>query len=114
MKWGAASPFDLVEGGRGGLIRAFLDVTSDVKDLPSNGAAFSSYLMARLVRKADISESSVALISVHVEMDKKPDHVKMWEAGLKSGNGERNGALTTSKTPGPERKASLRRPAWDG
>ena len=47
VKWGAASPFDLVEGGRGGLIRAILDVTSDVKILPSDGAAFSSYLMAR-------------------------------------------------------------------
>ena len=42
-----------------------------MKDLPSDGAAFGSYLMARLVRRAHITESSVALISVHVEMDKK-------------------------------------------
>ena len=96
------------------MIKSLLDATSDVKDFPSDGAAYSSYLMARLVKKANIPESSIAHLAVYVEMDKKPDHVKMWEAGLKSGNSERNGALTTSKTPGPERKASLRRPAWDG
>ena len=70
------------------MIKAILDVTSNVKDLPSDGAAFGSYLMARLVRKAHIPESSVALISVHVEMDKKLDHVKTWEAGLKAGSSE--------------------------
>ena len=80
-RWGAASPFDLVDGGKEGFIKAILDVTSDVKDLPKDGAAFDSYPMARLVRKAHIPESSVAFISVHVEMDKKEDHVKMWEAG---------------------------------
>ena len=89
------------------MIRAILDVTSDVKDLPSDGAAFSSYLMARLVRKADIPESSVALMAIHVEMDKKPDHVRMWKAGLKSGNSERNGALTTSKTLGQAEEKGL-------
>ena len=40
VKWGAASPFDLVEGGEEGLVRAILDVMSDVKNLPSDGAAF--------------------------------------------------------------------------
>ena len=69
----------LVDGGKEGFIKAILDVTSDVRDLPKDGAAFNSYLMARLVRKAHIPESSVAFISVHVEMDKKVDHVKMWE-----------------------------------
>ena len=47
-KWGAAgagSPFDLFAGGRKGFIKAILDVTSDVSDLPKDpGAAFDSYL----------------------------------------------------------------------
>ena len=47
-----------------------------ITDLPKEGAAFDSYLMARLVRLAHIPELSVAFVSVHVEMDKKDDHVK--------------------------------------
>ena len=72
-KWGAGSPFDLFAGGREGFIKAILDVTSNVSDLPKEGAAFDSYLMAQLVRLAHIPESSVAFVSVHVEMDKKDD-----------------------------------------
>ena len=89
VKWVDASPFDLVDGGKEGFIRAILDVTSNVSDLPNEGAAFDSYLMARLVRLAHIPESSVAFVSVHVEMDKKGDHV------------ERDEASKTSKEPAP-------------
>ena len=68
---------------------------------------YGSYLVGRLVKRADIPASSIDSLAVFVEMNKKPDHVKMWKAGLESGNRERNGAATTSKTPGLAKEKDL-------
>ena len=59
------------------------------------------------MKRADIPASSIDSLAVFVEMNKKPDHVKMWKAGLESGNRELNGAATTSKTPGLAKEKDL-------
>ena len=68
---------------------------------------YGSYLVGRLVKRADIPASSIDSLAVFVEMNKKPDHVKMWKAGLEAGHAELNGAKTTSKTPRPAEERDL-------
>ena len=41
--WGTESPFNLVEGGKEGLIKKLCDVTSDVKMFPADKAPDGSH-----------------------------------------------------------------------
>ena len=64
--------------------------------------------MARLVKESEHPcVSSIEHLAIFVEMDKKPDHVKMRKAGLELGNTELNRAETTSKTPRPAEESDL-------
>ena len=42
--WGTESPFNLLEGGKEGLVKKLLDVTSEVKQFPADKAPYGSLL----------------------------------------------------------------------
>ena len=74
--WGTASPFDLVEGGKEGLLKKLCDVTSDVKLFPADKAPYGSHQVARLAARSDLPATNITHLGVFVEMDKDPAHVK--------------------------------------
>ena len=75
--WGAHDPFDQVDGGKDGLIRALADVTSNVTDIPIDNSPFGSFLIGQLAGHADLSPSTIATIALFVSVEKDSDHVKM-------------------------------------
>ena len=113
--FGLASPFDLVDGGKEALVEAICYVTSNVKEYPQDEAPYSSYLMGRLVGRAELSATAVQQLTVFVEMD-KPDHVKHFKQGLDAAKKELSGgaAKEVSKTPRPaEERAILEKTGMD-
>ena len=74
--WGTESPFNLVEGGKEGLIKKLCDVTSDVKMFPADKAPYGSHQVARLAARSDLPATNITHLGVFVEMDKDPAHVK--------------------------------------
>ena len=82
--WGTSSPYDLLEGGREKMVEKLLAVTSDVKHFPKDDSPYGSLLTGRLVSQSELSAVDTEMLGVFVQMDKEPDHVKMWKAGLKS------------------------------
>ena len=84
LLWGTSSPYDLLEGGREKMVEKLLAVTSDVKHFPKDDSPYGSLLTGRLVSQSELSAVDTEMLGVFVQMDKEPDHVKMWKAGLKS------------------------------
>ena len=93
------------------MIKTLSDVTSDVmKDSPGDAAPYGSYLMGRLVAYADLPTATVSHLSVFVDVEKGPAHVRMWKAGLESGCKEIDGgddAKKSSKVPRPSDERDL-------
>ena len=58
--WGTESPFNLVEGGKEGLMKKLLDVTSEVKMFPADKAPYGSHLMARIAARSELPVAEIA------------------------------------------------------
>ena len=67
------------------MIKALVDVTSNVKDTPGDPAPYGSFLLGRLAAYADLPAATISIITLFVEVEKHPDHVKMWRSGLEAG-----------------------------
>ena len=96
--WGTESPFNLLEGGKEGLVKKQLDVTSEVKMFPADKAPYGSHLMARIAARSELPVAEIAHLGVFVEMDKVPAHVKMWKSGLEASLEEINGTEDAKKS----------------
>ena len=101
------------------MVKSLVDVTSNVKDTPGDAAPYSSFLLGRLAAYADLPAATISIITLFVEVEKHPDHVKMWRSGLEAGKKGIDGgddAKKSSKVPRPaeERDISSRLPAWGG
>ena len=107
--FGLSSPFDIVDGGKAAVVQALCNVTSNVKEFPSDSAPYGGYLMGRLVGRAELSTTAVQQIIVFVEMD-KADHVKFFKQGLEAAKKELSGgdaARESTKTPRPAEERAI-------
>ena len=108
--WGAHDVFDRVDGGKDGLVRALADVTLNVNDIPIDPSPFSSFLVGRLTGRAGLPPSTITIIALFVDVEKDPDHVRMWKAGLeagKNGTGGGDDERRSNRTPSPSEERAL-------
>ena len=92
------------------MIKALVDVTSNVKDTPGDPAPYGSFLLGRLAAYADLPATTISTTTLFVEVEKGDDHVKMWKSGLAAGKKGIDGgddAKKSSKVPRPAEEREL-------
>ena len=91
------------------MVRALADVTLNVNDIPIDPSPFSSFLVGRLAGRAGLPPLTITIIALFVDVEKEPDHVKMWEAGLEAGKNETGGddERRSNRTPKPSEERAL-------
>ena len=98
----------MVEGGQAALVKAICDVTSNVSEYPADLAPYAGFLFGRLAARADLPKAGMTALTVFVEIDRDPDHVKLFKSGTESAKQALNGAdKTVSKQPRPAEERAI-------